>query len=69
MELFFYDLPFTVHTHTVQGHMLSTNVKVQKEQNFTISQQSCNIVEIKRLHGVETCIGMIQVYKVWSFNV
>ena len=30
---------------------------------------SAILLGIKRLHGVETCIGMLQVYSVWSLNV
>ena len=53
--------------NTVQRLILSKGAKNQ--QYFTISQYFCNIVGIKPLHGVKTCIGMIQVYTVWSLNV
>ena len=33
----------------------SFRVKVQEEAYFKISQEFCNMVEIKRSHGVEAC--------------
>ena len=53
--------------HTVQRLVLSKGAKRTKFHHIMVILQY--LLGKKRLHGVETCIGMIQVYLVWSFNV
>ena len=52
-------------TVALQGLKLSKGAKRTIFCNITVILRYCGI---KQLHGVDTCIGMIQVYQIWSLN-